>query len=197
MSLTFAQLEGLWDAAGGLLSARETAAAIALAESSGNPSDINNSEYPDKPGYHVPVTGAQPEYSVGLWQINLLAHTQYTEEQMLDPFLNAEAAVAISNQGTDFGAWSTYANGAYKAHLATAPPVIYSRATGREAPPKPIVKPWVKVPELSGATITLVEAQPIAAWNGLWHALGHNLPFYINQSRANRRGMRAMLNLHG
>jgi hypothetical protein len=110
-------LEGLWITAGGFAGDSDVAAAIAQAESGGDSTRINNSAYPNLPGYHKPGPGAQPEYSVGLWQINLLAHPQYTAAQMLLPLSNAHAAVAISSDGTNFGPWSTYTSGAYEQYL--------------------------------------------------------------------------------
>lgn len=75
------------------------AAAIALAESGG-------------------VTGAilrsSIEYSVGLWQINTLAHPQYSVDDMKDPIKNARAAFAISKGGTDWHQWPTFTHGKYK-----------------------------------------------------------------------------------
>jgi hypothetical protein len=67
----------------------------------------------------------------------------------------------------------------------------------RKAPPKPVVKPWVTVPKVGQMTEAEALAQPLAAWRGLWHAVGSNLPFYINQSRASRRSLRAFGALHG
>jgi Lysozyme like domain len=75
------------------------AAAIAMAESGGNPKAVA-----DTPA----------ELSVGLWQINLKAHKQYTRPQMENPLLNAKAAFAISRQGKDWRPWGAYTNGSYK-----------------------------------------------------------------------------------
>src|SRR5437660_2530011 len=58
-----------------------TMGAIGQAESSGYSGAL--ADYRD----HHP-----PEYSVGCWQINLLAH-DYTEAQMSDPLANAQAAL--------------------------------------------------------------------------------------------------------
>jgi hypothetical protein len=72
-------------------------AAIALAESSGN-------------------TDAENYCCVGLWQINVLAHPQYTRAEMRDPIKNLQAACSIySSQG--LGAWESYTNGSYKKYL--------------------------------------------------------------------------------
>lgn len=86
-----------------------TAIAVSLAEDpSGDPTIVCDS-----------CLGV-PELSVGYWQINLLAHPQYTVAQMQDGNQNAAAAYAISNGGTNWNPWSTYTNGAYRANIAPA-----------------------------------------------------------------------------
>jgi len=74
----------------------QVAVAIALAESGGDPN----------------VTGdltITPGGSVGLWQINLKAHPQYTAAQLQDPQINANAAYSIYQAaGNSFTPWSTY-----------------------------------------------------------------------------------------
>lgn len=115
--LDHSQLETLWILHGGLESAADTAAAIAQAESGGDTSRINNTAYPSKPDYHPVAAGNLKEFSVGLWQINLLAHPLYTETQMLTEAGNAGAAVSISSGGLSFSAWSTFQSGAYKKFL--------------------------------------------------------------------------------
>lgn len=69
------------------------ATAIAMAESGGVP---NGKAITDR------------ELSVGLWQINLLAHPEYTAEAMADVWKNAAAAFKISKGGTDWRPWSTW-----------------------------------------------------------------------------------------
>ena len=119
-TISHSDLETLWTLAGGSQATADTAAAIAQAESGGNPAAILNTAFPNLPGYHPPAKGNLPEYSVGLWQVNLVAHPQYTAAAMLTPRLNAIAAVAISNGGLSFSAWSTYKSGAYKDYLISA-----------------------------------------------------------------------------
>jgi len=75
------------------------AAAIALAESGGIPGAIVRSS---------------KEYSVGLWQINTLAHRQYSVEDMKNPIKNAVAALQISQHGKNWRPWTMYRNGKYK-----------------------------------------------------------------------------------
>lgn len=87
----------------------ETAAAVAMAESGGNPSAqaiVTN-----------PAPGNGPERSFGLWQVNTLAHPNYDESSLLDPTYNARAALAISSNGTNWTPWSTYNSGAYKQYM--------------------------------------------------------------------------------
>src|ERR1019366_4222610 len=70
-------------------------AAIAQAESNGNPSDVNRK------------ASEGPGGSWGLWQINETAHPQYDTQSLLNPSYNAGAAVAVkASQG--LSAWSTY-----------------------------------------------------------------------------------------
>jgi hypothetical protein len=79
--------------------------AIGMAESSGRTNALNN-----RPGR---------EYSVGLWQINLLAHREYTRPQMEDPLQNARAALAIYRR-EGLRAWGSYTDGRYRQYLTTA-----------------------------------------------------------------------------
>jgi Lysozyme like domain len=86
------------------------AAAVAEAESGGNPSatDIVTN----------PAPGNGPERSFGLWQINTLAHPSYNETSLLDPTYNAQAAFTISSGGTNWNPWSTYTKGLYKQYYS-------------------------------------------------------------------------------
>jgi hypothetical protein len=82
------------------------AVAIAYAESSGNPNAKGDLDL---------------GVSIGLWQINLRAHPEYTEQELYDPQTNADAAFAIySAAGNSFRPWSTFKNGAYSAYLDDA-----------------------------------------------------------------------------
>lgn len=56
----------------------------------------------------------------GLWQINSKWHSEVSDSCAYDCICNAEHAVKISNKGTDWTPWSTWNNGAYKAHMSTA-----------------------------------------------------------------------------
>ena len=82
-----------------------TAVAIALAESSGNPNAVGD----------LTIT---PGGSVGLWQINLKYHPEYTSDELRDPQTNANAAFAIYQAaGNSFSPWSTFKSGAYLAYV--------------------------------------------------------------------------------
>lgn len=95
----YAQLEYIWEQAGGSSQASSIAAAIAMAESGGNSTatDLDSNGSTDR----------------GLWQINSVHGTQSTYDVMG----NARAAVAISNNGSNWGAWTTYTSGAYAKYM--------------------------------------------------------------------------------
>lgn len=87
-------LEALWKQAGGDPSVARLMAAIALAESSGNPSVTNS-------------IGAR-----GLWQVipSTARAFGFDHRLLTDPLLNAKAAVAI-HRGQGLGAWEAYTRG--------------------------------------------------------------------------------------
>lgn len=79
------------------------AVAIAYAESSGDPNAIGDLDL---------------GRSIGLWQINLRAHPEYSEQELFDPQTNANAAFAIYQAaGNSFRPWTTYKTGAYESYL--------------------------------------------------------------------------------
>ncbi len=69
-----------------------TMTAIALAESGGDPTSLND----------------RGEHSIGLWQINLAVHTgtEFNEAEGFDPAANARLAYQVSTQGEDIGRWT-------------------------------------------------------------------------------------------
>ncbi len=93
--LSLAELRAL--AAGVGLPDPDLAAAIAMAESGGNPGAVGDN-------------GS----SFGLWQIHTPAHPEYTAASLMTPGFNALAAKAISKNGVDWSPWSTFKNGAYR-----------------------------------------------------------------------------------
>lgn len=86
-----AGLEQIWQEAGGSPSTAFMAAEVAMAESGGNPNAIS------------------PTSDYGLWQINASNGALAT----LDPFQNARSAVTLSDDGTDWSAWTTFTSGTY------------------------------------------------------------------------------------
>lgn len=101
--LTYAELEGYWISAGGNKALAPLMAAIALAESSGNPSAKNPNDN----------NGRQTSW--GLWQISDGTHNQVSPTWD-DPLTNAKLAVEKYNsQGLH--AWGTYTSGAYKQYM--------------------------------------------------------------------------------
>lgn len=163
--LTHSQLESLWVLSGGSNATADTAAAIAQAESGGNTAEILNTAYPKLPGYHPPARGNLPEYSVGLWQINELAHPSYTTAELLTQLGNGRAAVAISNGGASFSAWSTYNNGAYAHYLASGG--------------TPTAQPGPVAPQLG----TVQAAHAFSGWADLRNSLNAHLPTQLHRSQ--------------
>ena len=102
-TLSYGQLEGPWDAAGGPKSLAPLAAAVAEAESGGR--DVMQQGQP------FATTGW------GYWQITPGG------PQYLDPMTDAREAVAKwSAAGHSFSPWTTYVDGAYKPFLNGAVP---------------------------------------------------------------------------
>src|SRR6185437_11657320 len=99
---TYGQLETLWTNAGGPKSLAPLMAAIALAESSGNPSALNKTDN----------NGTQT--SVGLWQVSNGTHN-YPAAWTTPEGNAAEAVAKYKSQG--LGAWGTYTSGAYLQYL--------------------------------------------------------------------------------
>lgn len=103
---SFNQLEQLWMANGGSKELAPFMAAIALAESGGDPNKDNVN----------PATG---DDSHGLWQINIArnANPEYASYNLHDPNVNAGIAVKLANSGHGLDNWSTWKSGAYKQFL--------------------------------------------------------------------------------
>jgi hypothetical protein len=105
------QLKELWISNGGKRSAANIAAAVAIAESGGDPKNRG------------PQTGTNTDGSVdwGLWQINNKAHPDKypngSEQDMLDPNKNCRAAIEISSNGTNWRPWTTYNTNKYRDFL--------------------------------------------------------------------------------
>jgi hypothetical protein len=105
--LSASQLKSLAANAGFSGSDLDTAAAIALAESSGNPN-----------AYGDPSAGG----SYGLWQINAKYHPEFGPDftTLYDPQTNANAAYQVyKTAGYSFTPWSTFNSGAFISYLSS------------------------------------------------------------------------------
>lgn len=100
----YSALEGLWRRAGGNVNSQSIAAAVALAESGGNPNASNRN--------------TNGTIDRGLWQVNSIHGGLST----FDVMGNARAAVKISGNGRSWMPWVTYWNGAYKRFLRSGVP---------------------------------------------------------------------------
>jgi Lysozyme like domain len=100
VKLSFSQIQMYAAAAGFSGADLATAAAVAIAESSGDP-NVDN-----------------PEGSYGLWQIYLPLHPEFTGWDLHDPQTNANAAFQVySAAGGTFKPWTTFKTGAYLAYM--------------------------------------------------------------------------------
>jgi hypothetical protein len=104
-NLTVAQIGTVAMSAGFSGSGLVMAIAVALAESSGNPSATN--------------FDSNGTVDRGVWQINS-AHLEYSAGCDYDPTCAAGAAFSISGGGTVWNAWVTYQHGAEIAYLPVA-----------------------------------------------------------------------------
>jgi hypothetical protein len=105
-TLDFGQLEQLVISEGANPLFAPIWAGIALAESGGNPSAVYNTAYPNLPGYSQVLPGNSPEYSIGLWQINQVAHPQYNPQNLQTPEQQAQAAIAVGGNGATWSPWA-------------------------------------------------------------------------------------------
>jgi hypothetical protein len=105
-----AQLEALWKSSGGDPATANKAAAIAQAESSGNPA----------------VTSGNPDggTNVGLWQLDTPGGkgAGHTIAELQDPATNARVAIMGSANGSNWSAWATAvgSNPAYLIYMASS-----------------------------------------------------------------------------
>ena len=137
--LTYSQLEEAWIRAGGSRALAPLMAAIALAESSGDPAATN------------PTDNNGTQTSWGLWQISDGTHNMPSPD-ILTPMGNARAAVA-KYQSQGLGAWGTYTSGAYRVfYRGNIPPGQLPQGGGSQ--PATTTAWWSSIPGsglLSGA----------------------------------------------
>lgn len=133
--LTMAQMETYARGAGFAGNDVIIAGAVGMAESGGRTDAIN----------FIPC--------VGIWQINIRAHPQYTIKEMEDPAQNAQAAYGVFKSEGWARGWTTYSSGKYKRYL-TAATKAYGTSTTAAIPGGP-VNP-IKVGENLGTIIKAV-----------------------------------------
>lgn len=109
------------------------AAAVAMAESGGNPCAQG-----DPIGKFLCDTPNGTSTSFGLWQVNTPHNPQYDPKSLLDPQYNARAALAISQNGATWRPWSTFKNGSY---LKWYPDAVYPPGGGPVIVPQPVTPP--------------------------------------------------------
>lgn len=106
-SYSFADLKSLWQQAGGSAIVADMAAAVAMAESGGDPNATN--------------TNSDGSTDRGLWQINSVHGSQSTT----DPLANAKAAVQISSNGSNWRPWcTTWSGPCTGSYLDSSAPVM-------------------------------------------------------------------------
>ena len=115
VTYSYSQLEALWIDAGGPAAVAPLAAALAIAESGGNPLAAY-------PGTTVAPGQGSTTDATGLWQILGLPAGNFTAAELTIPIENARMAVAKYRQaGNSFSPWQTYTQGTYKV-LSGIPP---------------------------------------------------------------------------
>ncbi len=129
MAFSNQQLQALWTSHGGSPQSARVAAAIALAESGGDPNSTN--------------VNTDRSVDRGAWQINSVHGSLSTH----DPSRNVQAAIQISKNGTDWRPWVTYTTGKYKQFLG---PQASQRTAAASAPPSPSL-PQVSAPSFDQA----------------------------------------------
>lgn len=112
MALTQTEIYSLAKSVGLTDSRAKIAAAVAMAESKGDP----NAHNPNP-----------PDDSYGLWQINMLGSMGperrkqlglSSNQDLYNPATNAKAMKALSQDGGNFNPWSTYTNQAYQQYMS-------------------------------------------------------------------------------
>lgn len=141
-----------------------TAAAVALAESGGDPSAV---------GRNDDQWGSRDR---GLWQINDHWHPEVSDGCAFDPGCSARAAYTISSGWTDFSPWATYQSGAYRQFLpglATVQQAPAQRSLyGQEHVGELLTSPWFpgSWEVTQGWGPTSYEGEPEGHGFSHWHA---------------------------
>lgn len=121
---TQAQLYAALVAAGMPAGRARVGAAVGMAESGGNLRAHN---------------GTPPDNSYGPWQINMIgalgparraAYGLHSNDDLFNLATSARVAKAISHNGANWGAWSTFKSGRYKTYLGATLPAGGAGGTG-------------------------------------------------------------------
>ena len=117
----------------------QTAVAIALAESGGDPGAelTNNDQWSSR--------------DRGLFQINDHWHAEVSDACAFDAACNTNAAYAISNGWTDFHEWATYQSGGYQSFLPQVGTAQQEPPSGRSLYGQDVVGQMVTSPWFQGA----------------------------------------------
>ncbi|HXM54533.1 MAG TPA: peptidoglycan DD-metalloendopeptidase family protein [Candidatus Dormibacteraeota bacterium] len=117
----------------------QVAAAIALAESGGDPTavGVNSDQWRSR--------------DRGLWQINDHWHPEVSDACAFDPGCSARAAYAISNGWTDFSAWATFQSGAYQRFMPSTATAEQQPPAGRSLYGQSVVGQMVTTPWFPGS----------------------------------------------
>jgi hypothetical protein len=93
----------------------QTAAAIAMAESGGDPNAYNKEA--QAVGHHGRTDAEDGKGSIGLWQIYLFMHPELEGQDLTDPETNANAAFQVYSAAGGFSPWSTFTAGTYQKYM--------------------------------------------------------------------------------
>lgn len=109
--LTDKQIAGYAAGAGFKGTAEQTAIAVALAESGGNPNATNQNKN---------SAGQVTSTDRGLWQINNVYHSEVSDSCAFSPACAATQTYRISSGGSNWTPWTTYKTGAYQKYMGRA-----------------------------------------------------------------------------
>lgn len=117
MKLAFAEIQRVASNAGFTGEDLQTAVAIALAESGGDPGEYDaETEF-----FREHSINAIGRGSCGLWQIFRFEHPEFDGWNLDDPQVNAYAASIVYHRaGKMFTPWSTFSSGKYRNFLPEA-----------------------------------------------------------------------------
>jgi hypothetical protein len=157
------------------------AAAVAMAESQGY-TDADNDTRGLTPAERFARFGkpAGPEWSIGLWQINMLSAPQFDPAQLTDPAYNARAALIVSGGGTNWTPWAnTIQDGGYRQYLPPGyvPPTQQHATPFTLPPPPPPIIPPRRRTDIVPA-VALVGAVALAVAAGYAATVGMELEQY-------------------